>query len=58
MKKFIGKMKQGNDYQPNYSYDPRLVKIEDTYYIVWCADFGGAALGLGCTKDFKDIYKT
>ena len=31
------KDENGNDYQPNYSYDPRLVKIEDTYYIVWCA---------------------
>ena len=47
----------GNDYQPNYSYDPRLVKIEDTYYIVWCAEFGGAALGLGMTKDFKEFSR-
>lgn len=47
----------GNDYQPNYSYDPRLVKIEDTYYIVWCAEFGGAALGLGMTKDFKEFTR-
>mgnify|MGYP001478408003 FL=1 len=24
----------GKPYQPNYAYDPRLVKIENTYYIV------------------------
>ncbi|MDT8719080.1 glycoside hydrolase family 130 protein [Clostridium sp. 19966] len=47
----------GNDYQPNYSYDPRLVKIEDTYYIIWCTDFAGAALGLGMTKDFKTFTR-
>lgn len=51
------KDEEGNDYQPNYSYDPRLVKIEDTYYIVWCAEFGGAALGLGTTKDFKEFVR-
>ena len=51
------KDESGNDYQPNYSYDPRLVKIEDTYYIVWCAEFGGAALGLGMTKDFKTFVR-
>ena len=51
------KDEQGNDYQPSYSYDPRLVKIEDTYYIVWCAEFGGAALGLGMTKDFKEFVR-
>ena len=33
------------------------VKIEDTYYIVWCAEFGGAALGLGTTKDFKEFVR-
>lgn len=47
----------GKDYQPYYSYDPRLVKIEDTYYIIWCADFSGAALGLGKTKDFKTFVR-
>lgn len=48
---------QGNDYQPSYAYDPRLVKIDDIYYIVWCCDFGGAALGLGMTKDFKTFVR-
>jgi beta-1,4-mannooligosaccharide/beta-1,4-mannosyl-N-acetylglucosamine phosphorylase len=51
------KDENGQPYQPNYAYDPRVVKIEDTYYIVWCTDFGGAALGLGATKDFKEFVR-
>ena len=30
---------EGNDFMPVYAYDPRLVKVEDTYYIIWCGDF-------------------
>ena len=26
----------GNPFMPIYAYDPRLVKVEDTYYIIWC----------------------
>jgi beta-1,4-mannooligosaccharide/beta-1,4-mannosyl-N-acetylglucosamine phosphorylase len=40
-----------------YAYDPRLVKIEDTYYIVWCDDMHGASIGLGRTKDFKTFTR-
>ncbi len=48
---------EGKPYQPNYAYDPRLVKIEDTYFMIWCTDFSGAALGLGMTKDFKAFVR-
>ncbi|MCL6460128.1 MAG: glycoside hydrolase family 130 protein [Gorillibacterium sp.] len=48
---------QGQPYQPGYAYDPRLVKIEDAYYMVWCTDFNGAALGLGKTTDFKTFVR-
>lgn len=48
---------EGRDYQPFYAYDPRLVKIEGTYFIVWCTDFGGAALGIGKTEDFKTFTR-
>lgn len=51
------KDENGNPYQPSYAYDPRLVEIEGTYYIVWCTDFGGASLGLGMTKDFKEFIR-
>ena len=27
---------EGQPFMPVYAYDPRLVKIEDTYYIMWC----------------------
>ena len=47
----------GELYMPEYCYDPRLVKIEDTYYFVWCTDFSGAALGIGSTKDFKSFTR-
>lgn len=51
------KDENGEPYEPNYSYDPRLVKIEDDYYIIWCTDFGGAALGIGKTRDFKEFIR-
>ena len=44
--------KAGELWMPKYAYDPRVVKVEDTYYIIWCTDFYGAALGLAETKDF------
>lgn len=47
----------GNDYQPSYAYDPRVVKIEDTYYITWCTDDHGATLGMGTTTDFKTFTR-
>ena len=43
----------GNDVSPNYAYDPRLVKIDDVYHIIWCTDFHGASIGIATTKDFK-----
>ncbi|MBN1649420.1 MAG: glycoside hydrolase family 130 protein [Spirochaetales bacterium] len=43
----------GKPYQPLYAYDPRLVKIGDCFYIIWCTDFYGASLGMARTTDFK-----
>jgi beta-1,4-mannooligosaccharide/beta-1,4-mannosyl-N-acetylglucosamine phosphorylase len=37
----------------SYAYDPRLVKIDDTFYVTWCDDLRGASIGMGMTKDFK-----
>lgn len=47
----------GQPFMPRYAYDPRLIKIEDTYYIVWCTDFYGASLGLAKTEDFKKFVR-
>ena len=42
---------------PLYAYDPRLVRAEDTYYIIWCGDFFGASIGMAKTKDFKTFTR-
>lgn len=47
----------GKPFLPRYAYDPRLVKVEDTYYIIWCQDFYGAAIGIAKTKDFKTFTR-
>ncbi len=48
---------EGKTYNPNYAYDPRLVLIDDTYYIIWCTDFFGPTIGLAKTKDFKTFIR-
>lgn len=48
---------EGNPFMPVYAYDPRLVKVEDTYYIIWCQDFYGAAIGMAKTTDFKRFVR-
>ena len=47
----------GKEFMPVYAYDPRLVKVEDTYYIIWCQDFYGAAIGMAKTTDFKTFVR-
>ena len=48
---------KGEPFMPIYAYDPRLVKVEDTYYIIWCQDFYGAAIGMAKTTDFKTFTR-
>ena len=48
---------EGKLFMPKYAYDPRLVKVEDTYYIIWCQDFYGASIGMAKTKDFKKFVR-
>lgn len=48
---------EGNSAMPVYAYDPRLVKVEDTYYIMFCQDFYGAAIGMAKTTDFKTFTR-
>lgn len=47
----------GLPYRPKYAYDPRLVALDGAYYVTWCTDFGGAALGLGRTTDFRSFTR-
>ncbi|MBO6157950.1 MAG: glycoside hydrolase family 130 protein [Firmicutes bacterium] len=51
------KDENGNDFMPRYAYDPRLVKVEDTYYVIWCQDFYGASIGMAKTTDFKTFVR-
>ena len=48
---------QGREFMPRYAYDPRLVRIEDTYYIIWCQDFYGASIGMAKTTDFRTFTR-
>lgn len=48
---------QGNDFTPSYAYDPRLVKVEDTYYVIWCTEFYGPSIGIAMTKDFNTFIR-
>lgn len=47
----------GEPFMPVYAYDPRLVEIEGVYYIIWCQDFYGAAIGMAKTRDFKTFTR-
>lgn len=39
--------------QFQYGYDPRVVYIEDRYYVTWCNGYNGyATIGAAWTKDF------
>src|ERR1039458_4128021 len=41
----------------SYAYDPRLLQIEDTFYITWCDDFPGPSIGLGRSQDLRTFIK-
>jgi beta-1,4-mannooligosaccharide/beta-1,4-mannosyl-N-acetylglucosamine phosphorylase len=41
----------------DYKYDPRVVFIEDRYYIMWCNGYHGPTIGLGYTQDFETFYQ-
>jgi len=41
----------------SYGYDPRLVHIDDAYYVVWCDDMHGPSIGLGMTRDFNTFVR-
>jgi beta-1,4-mannooligosaccharide/beta-1,4-mannosyl-N-acetylglucosamine phosphorylase len=41
----------------DYKYDPRVVFIEDRYYIIWCNGYHGPCIGMGYTEDFERFYQ-
>jgi len=48
---------KGEPFMPLYAYDPRLVQIGDTYYIMWCQDAYGPTIGIAVTKDFRSFRR-
>lgn len=40
-----------------YGYDPRVVWIEDRYYVTWCNGYHGPTIGMAYTFDFKKFYQ-
>jgi beta-1,4-mannooligosaccharide/beta-1,4-mannosyl-N-acetylglucosamine phosphorylase len=52
-------MKAGNTkmIDSDYKYDPRVVFIEDRYWITWCNGYNGPTIGIGYTFDFKEFFQ-
>ena len=40
-----------------YRYDPRVVKIEDKYFVTWCNGYHGPTIGVAYTYDFKTFHQ-
>lgn len=40
-----------------WSYDPRVVQIEDTYYVIWADLWADVTIAIAKTKDFKTFVK-
>ncbi len=41
-----------------YGYDPRVLWLEDRYYVTWCNGYHGApTIGVGYTHDFETYYQ-
>ena len=36
---------------------PRVVKIDDRYWVTWCNGYHGPTIGVGYTYDFKTFYQ-
>ena len=41
----------------DYAYDPRVVKIEDKYYITWCGGTNGPTISVATTTDFQEFTR-
>jgi beta-1,4-mannooligosaccharide/beta-1,4-mannosyl-N-acetylglucosamine phosphorylase len=40
-----------------YGYDPRVVFLEDRYYVTWCNGYHGPTIGVGYTYYFERFYQ-
>ena len=39
-----------------YRYDPRVVWLEDRFYVTWCNGYHGPTIGIGYTYDFQKFH--
>ena len=39
-----------------HRYDPRVVWLEDRYYVTWCNGYHGPTIGIGYTFDFEGFH--
>lgn len=39
-----------------HRYDPRVVWLEDRYYVTWCNGYHGPTIGIGYTHDFEGFH--
>lgn len=47
------KYADGTPFEYEYAYDPRLMKMGDEYYTIFCADIYGPCIYIGKSKDLK-----
>ncbi|MFH1105437.1 MAG: glycoside hydrolase family 130 protein [Actinomycetota bacterium] len=40
-----------------HAYDPRVVWIEDRYYVTWCSGYHGPTIGVAYTYDFETFHQ-
>jgi len=40
-----------------YGYDPRVVQIENRYYVMWCNYYHGPTIGLAWSDDFETFHQ-
>ncbi len=40
-----------------YGYDPRVVHIDERYYVTWCNWYHGPTIGVGWTDDFRTFHQ-
>jgi beta-1,4-mannooligosaccharide/beta-1,4-mannosyl-N-acetylglucosamine phosphorylase len=41
----------------DYAYDPRVVWIEDRYYVTWCGGHNGPTISVASTLDFRSFER-
>lgn len=52
-------MKAGNTemIDSDYKYDPRVIFIEDRYWVTWCNGYHGPTIGIAYTFDFREFFQ-